>query len=185
MSIHYSEKLNLVDYKMKRRKPVNRGAVNFPINDPKYKDTKEGGMFVRLVIEEYADNVENFMICCGGGNTIIHDEELVGVDVPVNKEGHKKNMQEIYEMVFPHIDEEKSVLNPLWKEDYIHCRYESISYLVIITLGSTGWSGVDKETGDCWFATYDDLTIEGKTLYNNLEEIYKGHLIQLQTWLDT
>lgn len=49
---------------MQRRSNAVSGWVNFPVNDPAWKNTHEGGMVVKLVV---CDNRENdqFGMCCG------------------------------------------------------------------------------------------------------------------------
>ena len=133
--------------KMARRTNNMHGWVNFPVNDADYTSSNEGGMFVRLVVE----GVENFMVCCGGGNSFVEDEVLSGTD---NNSVH-------------------SFLD--------NC---SSDYLCIITLGSTGWSGWNDEAG-YWKCSYDDLTSDGKALYQHILALYPEGKLTLQTWLDT
>jgi hypothetical protein len=45
-------------------------------------------------------------------------------------------------------------------------------------MGSTGWSGRFR-------CTYDDLTDEGKELYNNIQKLDPTGKLVLQTGLDT
>ena len=63
--------------------------------------------------------------------------------------------------------------------------YDSIPYLAAIVMGSTGWSGFDWEAGNYWNCTFDDLTDEGKALYNQIQALYPDHQLQLLTFLDT
>jgi hypothetical protein len=77
----------------------------------------------------------------------------------------------IEEEHFPYINSEEEDMDSLQ-------RYRSIEYLAVITMGSTGWSGEFR-------CTYDDLTDEGKELYNNIQKLYPTGKLVLQTWLDT
>lgn len=151
-----------------RRNPnAVSGYVNFPTD--KYENSGEGGVFVRLVVEPiyHKDGKEfrrdfmlrrGFMQCCGGTQSIAFDECYIGDDL-----GNYDNYH------FPRVDEYKSP-----------DQYNSIPYLCAMTLGSTGWSS------GYWICTYDDLTDEGKSLYDRIKTLYGdcGRLI-LQTWLDT
>lgn len=147
---------------MNRRSTEVTGYVNFPVNDPSWEFTGEGGMFVRLVVED----VENtFMQCCGGhSNVVIYDESFVGTD-----------KEERYH--FPR-------LNRQFKSDDPY-KYTSIPYLAILTIGSTGWSGWNEEHGYYWKCAEEDLTEKGKELLEALKALYPGCRIDLQTWLDT
>lgn len=72
-----------------------------------------------------------------------------------------------------------------YKEEEGDARFDSIPYLAVITLGSTGWSGFSNETGN-WLCRFDDLTPEGQALYRTIEALYGPHgTLVLQTWLDT
>lgn len=63
------------------------------------------------------------------------------------------------------------------------CRHGKVSpyCLCVMTLGSTGWS--DGE----WICRYEDLTQEGKALYDLVRKLYDkpGCQLILQTYLDT
>lgn len=59
------------------------------------------------------------------------------------------------------------------------------SYLCIMTIGSTGWSGYSDKAGTYWTCTFDDLTEEGKRLYKAIQALYPDCKLYLQTFLDT
>ena len=141
--------------KMARRTNNMHGWVNFPVNDADYTSSNEGGMFVRLVVE----GVENFMVCSGGGNSFVVDEVLSGTD---NNSAHPFH-------------------------EFHDGRYGWVcpDYLCVITLGSTGWSGWNDEAGHYWKCSYDDLTSDGKALYQHILALYPEGKLTLQTWLDT
>lgn len=143
-----------------RRRPIVEGCVNFPVDDERYTDTKEGGMFVRLVVEDY-----DLVVCAGGYQQIEYDEVLVGTD----------KGDEIFEH-FPHMED---------KETSTRRRLVSVDYACIITLGSTGWSGWNEEENRTFICTYEDLTESGKELYHMIRRLYPNGTIVLQTWLDT
>ena len=48
-----------------------------------------------------------------------------------------------------------------------------------ITLGSTGWSNGE------WRCTYDDLSADGKALYDTMRRLYPTCTLHLATFLDT
>lgn len=52
-----------------RRSDHIEGVVNFPVHSKKYRNSNEGGMFVRLVV--FAD--EDDIVCCGGTNHALYD----------------------------------------------------------------------------------------------------------------
>lgn len=71
---------------MKRGQKEQRGFVHFPIDNPRYSNTGEGGMFVRLVVipveeDRFPDNPDKYwMLCCGGTQSIQRDECFIGDD---------------------------------------------------------------------------------------------------------
>lgn len=166
---------------MSRRRDENEvvGWVNFPIKNPTFRNTKEGGMFVRLVVVDKT-GLENYMKrwmpCCGGYQNFIMDESFIGDDY-FDSTGHEDDPA--FEYHFPWY----AVKND--EDDNPSARYSSIDYLAIITLGATGWSGWNKILEAPWVCTYDDLTEEGKALYNQFKKLYPGSTLFLQTWLDT
>jgi len=171
---------------MNRRSSDTRGYVNFPVDDPRYKNTGEGGMFVRLVVEEKEN--KGWMVCCGGLQHIQYDECLVADDVCPPPQRLPRNIDSLPPEEVDRILKETQIYPveahhfPLLKDG----SWGSVGYLSIITLGSTGWSGWDNETDDYWHCTYGDLTEEGRSLYDSLKNLYgEDCQIYLQTWLDT
>ena len=67
----------------RRRKPeASVGFVNFPVL--KYQNSREGGMFVRLVVMDTVGATEYskaFLPCCGGYNQFQLDECFLGDDL--------------------------------------------------------------------------------------------------------
>lgn len=51
---------------MRRRTSAVSGWVNFPIEDPAWKCSKEGGMVVKLVVCDTREFDDQFGVCCGG-----------------------------------------------------------------------------------------------------------------------
>jgi len=157
-----------------RRSSVVCGFVNFPILSTEYTNTKEGGMFVELCV--ISDN--SWMVCCGGDNIkTTYTETLVGTDSGVNSD----NSDEMYRD--PTISQRFSMEESLFPN--MPRSYDSIPMLACVTMGSTGWSGYSESNG-LWRCCYDDLTSDGKNLYDTMKKLYgescRYHLI---TWLDT
>jgi len=177
----------------RRRTEEVSGCVNFPIDNPLYKSSNEGGMFVRLVVVDPVDLVKpidydnKWVVCCGGYQYLIMDEcyqrdDLREIPYDPDFEINYKKRQEYEEFHFPDLNNREKDKDD---EKDIYRRYRSIPYLAIMTIGSTGWSGWSDELGGYWYCTFDDLTEEGKELYRNIEKLYPGCKIYLQTWLDT
>jgi hypothetical protein len=61
----------------------------------------------------------------------------------------------------------------------------SVPYLASVVLGSTGWTGYNPETGDSWSCTFEDLSPEGKVLYESMQRLYPECRLHLLTFLDT
>lgn len=170
-----------------RRSLEVRGNVNFPVYSTRYISSNEGGLFVRLVVE---DPNYSFMVCSGGYNPINMDESFIGDDQLCVCEFCRTGEYTMtcrdcvkFSDTFPNWDlpqdkEEQS--------DYLKSiRYYSIPYIAVVTLGSTGWSGYDNEGSGMWICTYEDLTDSGKALYDSMALAYPDSKLVLQTWLDT
>jgi hypothetical protein len=143
-----------------RRTNRVHGLVNFPVDDPKWKSTREGGMFVRLVVvpPEGLDALD-YPVCCGGLQHIVYTEDLI--DPQLEKEHYLR-----------------------LEDDKDSNQFISIGYLAVLYLGSTGWSGAD-ENGDYWQCQGKDLSREGRKLMDLLSRLHPKCRVQLQTWLDT
>ncbi len=193
-----------------RRDPyANSGWVNFPINDNQYTNSKEGGLFVRLVVIDNKPYDNKWMICCGGLQHVFMDESYVGNDKVAQPRDRlwdwvfspktvgriarivnrllssrvKSWMISRYYRIVNSFDERE--FPRINKEDDFSDRYMSRGYLAILTLGSTGWSGWDNKKEEYWHCKYSNLTSEGKELYNMIQKLYVGCELELQTWLDT
>ena len=177
---------------MARRTNEIVGFVNFPIDSEEYRNTKEGGMFIRLVVADTGPSA--WSACSAGHQTVLYDESLLGDDVHPDKPiyGPSPTVEEINayhstgspteEFHFPylHAKRERTARQIYGSMG----RYMSIPYLAALTLGSTGWSGYSDKDG-YWRCTYEDLTEEGKALYNSIKALYGDNPLYLQTWLDT
>lgn len=170
---------------MNRRSNDTNGWVNFPVNDPAYKNTREGGMLVKLVVVDDREFDKQFGICSGVHVTDTLSESLIADDIrprPVYN-GEYNSVEDV--------EQEQRDLNK-WEEyhfpsinDTKYPDYTSRPYLAAVVLGSTGWSGWHEERGELWHCTYDDLNLQGKALYNSLQNLYWGCKIHLLTFLDT
>lgn len=169
----------------KRRTDAVSGWVNFPINDPNFKSTQEGGMIVFLaVIPTYLDFETDWARCCGSNQIFLNlSESFIGTDIEPNHDnfydideitpGMKQEFP-IEDKYFPHANDEE---NP---------EYHSIHLLTCIELGNTGWSGWNNKTEEYWRCTFDDLNDDGKALYRSMRALYgRNAENRLFTFLDT
>lgn len=180
---------------MDRRSKSVRGYVNFPVDNPEYKNSGEGGMYVQLVVSDaQKDFDKRWMICSGSNALITMAESLIGDDVhlepkidyvntPLDK-WRELELQGAENFHFPRIEKEEETSNKAaWG---FMGRYLSCEYLAVVNLGSTGWSGWRVDNSGHWKCTYQDLTPEGQALYDQIKELYQGFGdLYLITWLDT
>lgn len=183
----------------RRRSEETNGYVNWPINDPKYVNSREGGMFVYLVVVEDTGRPlsESWMRCCGGYFCVDYNEVLVGDDAHLTtQEAHRYHFPEFYsshltfeeQMESARKHAETGVFEPQPENGY-----RSTAYLAVINLGSTGWSGWrigddgEKYGPGCGYfvCKFEHLTPDGKALYNSIQKLYPGCQLYIQTWLDT
>lgn len=165
----------------RRRTKAVSGFVNFPVDNPDLPSDGQGGMFVRLVVydRKAEESYYNRWVCCSGGyQNFLYDECYIRDDASLTK--CKDLSKEEQENAFEEDSSNERFHFPwLHLDDETPHRYESRSYLCIMTIGSTGWSNTK------WTCTYEDLTEKGKKLYNQIQELYPDCEIFLLTWLDT
>ncbi len=165
---------------MNRRSNEVKGWVNFPVEDPRYQNSMEGGMLVRLVVEEFYES--DFRVCIGGLVHVLMDESYIRDDNREPPKPHANPYQEQSEnteYIRHHFPLHERLNEPSFDG------FVSRPYLAAILLGTTGWSGWNISEEKYWHATYDDLAVEGKAFYKSIQSLYPGHPIRLQTWLDT
>lgn len=149
-----------------RRLPYQSGYVYFPVNSRKYRDTKEGGLFVKLFVVPNEDEY-GIPVCCWTGCYDVVCEAYVGSDT-----GKRATY------FFPKYNSQD-------EEDIIK-KHTSIPLVASIFLGATGWSGWDSKNKRYFRAKYDDLDDVGKKLYDHLKRMYgKWCSLHIVTFLDT
>lgn len=173
---------------MQRRSTAVTGWVNFPVNDPQWVNSMEGGMVVKLVVCDNREFDNQFAVCCGGSVSDLLSECFVGDDrrpkpTPLASydtveavRAEQAAMAEWEEYHYPRLNDEQAEGAE---------RYLSRDYLAAVVLGTTGWSGWNPLTEQGWHCQFADLTAEGQALYWQLEALYPGCEIHLLTYLDT
>jgi hypothetical protein len=177
---------------MNRRTTHQTGYVNFPTDRP---NTNEGGTFVRLIVREKQETQfdDLWMQCSGGYNQFFMDESYIGTDArgtfvlpdlegPELIEEWPKAQDEFDRDIFPNYHAPKDG----WEKRYGSMgEYLSCPCLAVITLGSTGWTGHNVEGDDSWICTREDLTPEGKAVYDGMVNLYPNCEVLLLTLIDT
>ena len=174
---------------MPRRDPTTAsGYVNFPTDDPAYRFSNEGGMFVRLAVL-VPKNRGDWLHCCGGSDSIRRTECLLGSETDgagetekllfplanARWERNRKRMEQARLEGRDDPEEEEATL----EEEY------SAELLAAITLGSTGWIGWHVEREEYWRCRREDLSNDGRRLVELIEALYPGCTTVITTWLDT
>lgn len=176
-----------------RRTNKTFGYVNFPVDDPWFENTKEGGMFVKLIA---ISNRQSESVCCGTENTseflsevLVNDDiGSLSIEDPDWETISQKELLEYNKKVEAREKKYFPFVQSLRKNTDISSTthyYLSVPLLASVLLGSTGWSGFNKKTEETWFCTYDDLTKQGKDLYNQIKQLFPSAEIRLLTYLDT
>lgn len=165
------------------RSEVKAGFVRFPIDDPRFKDSREGGTFIRLVVVEPEDGV--WMPCPSGRQHVVYGGQYVGDDL--------RDRPEATNEAWPGIEALQALTLANERYDEFHFphlydgfdEYRQLSrpYLAALTIGAVERSFVSDS--DYWRCQYEDLTAQGKALYELIRSLYRGCEIYLQTWLDT
>jgi hypothetical protein len=171
-----------------------------------YEDSGEGGLFAWMIVPEYIGDGEPYGTAANTYGNNCHVDVtaylsrprvlLKSPDVCVSPEGRKVFMpwkhrdswfdhsQAIDKRLNldPNIDGDRrlrmALLQTLGADDI------SVPMLASVFLGSTGQSLYSNRQGGYFAATKDDLTLNGKTLYNAFQQVYGVDPIIL-TFLDT
>ncbi len=140
---------------MKKFNEDNNGFVNFPLGFGSVDQIK-GKTLIYLIA---FDNEKKYIL----NNTKIKlSGELVIDDI--SGEGVSINIEEIGSLYFPEVDENKSVSLPL------------VSAICI------GWCDMMFTIGgDNWFATFRDLSSEGRKLYYTIKKLHNNKEIRILT----
>ena len=176
----------------RRRTLALSGCVNFPVNDPAYKNSREGGMVVKLVVVDDREHAQSdWTVCCGAQVHDLITEVLVGDD------------QAPKPPLWPEINAEWTDRSSLDKQAeavaWVRRHYPrymdnsadalegelSRHYLAAVVLGATGWSGYDEAGGDYFICRHEHLTDQGKALYAQMQALYPGCTLHLLTFVDT
>jgi hypothetical protein len=162
--------------------PDAQGCVNFPVDDPRYTNSSQGGMLVRLVVMEPGES--RWARCAGGDNYFDMDIEFHRDDRRMYPELRYESEAALRASVearngydtfhFPRITHQ-----------YHEEQFRSAPYLAVLTIGSTRWCGYDVTTNEPWHCTYNDLTAQGKAIYDALAGLYQGCELYLLTFVDT
>lgn len=162
---------------MQRRSQAVEGCVNFPVHQP---STNEGGMLVKLWVIDRQPFDDAYGMCCGVSVFDQASETFLGTD----KEGFPDDS---YVWTPGHTPEEfsrahdKSAAEQTqWLEKFFTGEHHenSIPLLAAIVMGSTGWSGD-------FICKYEDLTDDGKAIYDSMAKLYPKAELHLLTFLDT
>lgn len=176
---------------MNRRSKEIRGFVNFPVDDLKYKNTNEGGMYIILVvIDRQQSGLRRWYQCCGDYCYLIEPDVLIRDDLhprpnisnasSIEDFDKERQLNDKYEAKYwP----STGVKHKMITENMEIAYRLSHPFLCALVIGSTGWSGANKD--DYWYCKLSDLTKEGKQLYKLIKKLYKGCEVRLLTCLDT
>lgn len=193
---------------MNRRKLIQSGMVNFPMGAE--TNTHEGGMYVRLYVMDTDDGIGE---CCGTNTFEEFQDVFVGADITKaaqiaaeaviseqwfvedvsieNKPYADRSVEELAEMnkAYEDLFEMEKTLTQESRAAVCACdeRGYQTSYALVanILMGSTGWSGSNK-TGEIYFiCEYQDLTSDGKAVYDMMQKAYPTCKLALMTFLDT
>lgn len=166
------------------------GMVVFPVNSLEYEDSGEGSTFVELWAMEKRRG--SCGVGLGYGNISgFKVESLAGTDA----EGNEDNIDEFFLMYRKGMDTNGYVRRfPLEERLFpditrkgggcLHCKQASVPLLACITMGSSSWRGVHRETQEQWRCGYNDLNVVGRAFYDGLRWAYPGAELMLVTWVE-
>ena len=180
----------------RRRTLATFGAVNFPFDDPRYRSSKEGGMFVKLVVVDDREYDESDWTICVGASVLDHKQaSLVGDDQAACPVLGPSFSAETPEQALNSLDQHNEAAKAWESRHFPMLHSEGVNeplaqfmtrpYLASLVLGNTGWSGLSEDTTEYWVCRYENLTDQGKAVYDQLKALYPGCQLHLLTFLDT
>lgn len=165
--------MSTVERKTGRRSLETKGFVNFPLH---LKSTQEGGMFVKMWVMEKED-APFHGVCSGTTLYEVIQESLRGSD--------KYKAPDLDEFMKKDNNLDVDAYDKAWSDFIYKFKTEitdgvevSAPLLASVLMGSTGWSGD-------FLCTYEDLSPEGKELYDHFKKMYPQAEIHLVTFIDT
>ena len=178
----------------RRKNPeATSGCVRFPVVGGDYTNLATGGMYVQLVAIEKKSPLENwwedmFVVCWGGSNSSLeYQEGMAGTDTLVDEfVPYYEELDDSWEEMVADKAHATKLFFPKFfdKEATKQVRQRSVPVLSSVVLGSTGATWCKNER-DYFRCTYEDLTNEGKLVYDSIKTLYgeKAEL-HLITWID-
>lgn len=173
---------------MQRRSNAVSGCVQFPVESPDWRNTREGGLVVKLVVCDDREDEVHFGVCCGAFTVDVLSESLLADD-----QRPRPPTRDRYDTI--QAVQAEQLENQAWAEFHFPRLHDEAAsgidscisrpYLASIVLGSTGWSGYHLEDDRYWSCTFDDLSEAGKALYRQIQALYPGCTLHLLTFLDT
>lgn len=164
--------------------------VRFPLGDPGYRDTGEGSLAVKLVIQ--SGHRDPRLMNCAYSREVIDTtcEHLIADliwmipnDQALEPRGSYLNTS-VGNLMASHcawLRRELAELSGLRLADA--CRETADQHLAVMTLADIDWVGYYRKTDSYWSCAYQLLTPRGKLLYNHLAGLYPGATLHLLTLL--
>lgn len=163
---------------MNRRSLDKEGWVNFPTHLP---NSGEGGMLVKLWVLDRRDTDAAYGVCTGVGVFDVITESFLGTDKsPPPSSDFYENHEQYSPEELRKLDDEHQKMYEQWADSFYDKDTGNVGFLLAsIVLGSTGWSNSEFRCKP------EDLTEEGKQLYNLMQRLYPDAELHLATFLDT
>ncbi len=164
---------------MQRRSQAVEGCVNFPIHQA---STNEGGMLVKLWVIDRQEFDDAYGMCCGvavwdkcSETFLGTDKESFPSDTHIFDPETQHSPEKFNQLLNQHTEETNA-----WKNRFFTGAHheDSVPLMASIVMGSTGWSGD-------FICKYEDLTSDGKAIYDNMAKLYPKAELHLMTFLDT
>lgn len=172
---------------MNRRSTEVAGVVNFPVDNPRWKNTFEGGVTVKLVVCDDNETAA-FAQCMGSYVVDIYSEPLVGDSLrPVPADSQDPDVCKAVQQDQAAMEDWTRYHYPGYGREGLDdlSAHGSRTYLAAMVLGSTGWSGECVDTHVPWSCALSDLTEQGRALYDMVVATYPGCSVHLLTFVDT
>lgn len=168
--------------------------VKFPgWDDPGYRDSGEGGLFVMLFVPEpegWTDNCHvDVAIEATRPDVLVHPRTKDGLWSRWDSNSPDSDwriQQKLYDLLREHGRPEGNDPNPMMRWVMTARSYDDLSanMLVAMLLGSTSGSFYSEHNSSYWYATPENLTEAGRALYDGIKAAYSVDPI-LATFLDT
>lgn len=163
------------------------GVIDFPVVNDDYKVVDDGMTNVYLIVydENGLENISEYQTHIFLDGVFVSDDCL---ERPrLDKDMKDVDIDELIDEQMANDDYNDFYFPNFSSDDFEHneiAKYLSIPLIASVRLGTCNMTFENINSPKYWSATYDDLTQQGKVVYNIFKEMYVGKEIRILTFVN-